>query len=175
MKDCVTLSVEIAKEVTDNLSRVDPEATEALLEAIREAKRVFFAGRGRSLLMLRGLAMRLMHLGLCVYVTGETVTPAAGPGDLLLIGSGSGETTTLVPLAQQAHKLGMRVALLTIFPDSTLARLADHVVVIPGTSGKSLETTRRSPCSLAAICLSSPCCCCATLLPCAWPNAWALR
>ena len=47
MKDCVTLSVEIAKEVTDNLSRVDPEATEALLEAIREAKRVFFAGRGR--------------------------------------------------------------------------------------------------------------------------------
>ena len=94
MKDCVTLSVEIAKEVADNLSRVDPEATEALLEAIREAKRVFFAGRGRSLLMLRGLAMRLMHLGLCVYVTGETVTPAAGPGDLLLIGSGSGETTT---------------------------------------------------------------------------------
>lgn len=136
MKNCVTLSVEIAKEVADNLSRVDPEATETLLEAIREAKRVFFAGRGRSLLMLRGLAMRLMHLGLCVYVTGETVTPAAGPGDLLLIGSGSGETTTLVPLAQQAHKLGMRVALLTIFPDSTLARLADHVVVIPGTSGK---------------------------------------
>lgn len=136
MKDCVTLSVEIAKEVADNLRHIDPEAVETLLEAISGAKRVFFAGRGRSLLMLRTLAMRLMHLGLCAYVTGETVTPAAGPGDLLLIASGSGETTTLVPLAQQAHELGVHVALLTIFPDSTLARLADHVVVIPGTSGK---------------------------------------
>ena len=80
--------------------------------------------------MIRGLAMRLMHLGFKAYVVGETVTPAIEPGDLLIIGSGSGETATLTVIANKAKKVGAKLALITIFPKSTIGKLADIVVQI---------------------------------------------
>ncbi len=46
----------------------------------------------RSGLMMRVFAMRLMHMGFESHVVGETLTPAVEKGDLLVIGSGSGET-----------------------------------------------------------------------------------
>ncbi|MBC8570708.1 6-phospho-3-hexuloisomerase [Zongyangia hominis] len=137
MKDVIQTSVAIANELAENLARIDTGAADALIDAILSAKRVFSAGCGRSLLMIRGLAMRLMHLGLTSYVVGETVTPAVAPGDLLIIGSGSGETGSLVTMAQKAKKLGVKIALITIYPDSTLGNLADIVLRIPGTTGKS--------------------------------------
>lgn len=41
-------------------------------------------------------------------------------GDLLLLASASGETASLVNVAAKAKQLGGTVALLTIFPESTL-------------------------------------------------------
>lgn len=137
MKDCIETSVAIANELAENLSKIDRDAVEKLMEAILGANRIFSAACGRSLLMIRGLAMRLMHLGLTSYVVGETVTPAIEPGDLLVIGSGSGETSSLVSMAKKAKALGVKIALMTIYPDSTLGKLADIVVHIPGVTGKS--------------------------------------
>ncbi|GIT31744.1 MAG: hypothetical protein Ct9H300mP1_37900 [Planctomycetaceae bacterium] len=48
------------------------------------------------------------------HVVGETTTPAFGNGDLLLVGSGSGSTGSLVPIARRAVEGGGRVALVTI-------------------------------------------------------------
>ena len=45
-------------------------------------------GAGRSALALKMVAMRLRHLGLDAYVAGETISPALGEGDLLLVASG---------------------------------------------------------------------------------------
>ena len=137
MKDCIETSVAIANELAENLSKIDRDAVEKLMEAILGANRIFSAACGRSLLLIRGLAMRLMHLGLTSYVVGETVTPAIEPGDLLVIGSGSGETSSLVSMAKRAKALGVKIALMTIYPDSTLGKLADIAVHIPGVTGKS--------------------------------------
>jgi 6-phospho-3-hexuloisomerase len=71
-------------------------------------------------MMIRGLAKRLMHLGFNAYVIGETITPAIEPGDLLIIDSGSGESGTLIVMANKAKKAGAKLALITIYPDSTI-------------------------------------------------------
>ena len=63
--------------------------------------------------------MRMMHMGLDAYVVGETVTPNLEEGDLLIISTGSGETKSLVPMAEKAKELGATVAAVTIKPDST--------------------------------------------------------
>ena len=55
--------------------------------------------------MIRGLAMRLMHMGYTSFVVGETITPAIQPGDLLVIASGSGSTETLTVIAEKCKKL----------------------------------------------------------------------
>jgi 6-phospho-3-hexuloisomerase len=93
--------------------------------------RVFVAGAGRSGLVLRMAAMRLMHLGLNVHVAGDTTTPAISSGDLLLVASGSGTTSGVVKAAETAAKAGARIAAFTTNADSPLAGFADAVVIIP--------------------------------------------
>jgi 6-phospho-3-hexuloisomerase len=134
--DAVVISLEILKELKSGLKLVDPAQTAALEGAILSAKRIFIAGAGRSQLMMRGLAMRLMHFGFSAYVVGETVTPACAPGDLVIIGTGSGETATLAVIAANAKKIGATLGVITIYPDSTIARQADIVVQLYATTAK---------------------------------------
>ncbi len=110
-----------------------PEAADdRLTQAILGAGKVFVAGAGRSGLMMKAFAMRLMHLGFQAHVVGETVTPGIGEGDLLLLGSGSGETRTLTGMLEKAQALKATVAALTIQPQSTIGSAADIVVTLPG-------------------------------------------
>lgn len=106
--------------------------TAELVERILQAGQIFVAGAGRSGLMMRAFAMRLAQLGLRAYVVGETVTPGMGPEDVLIIGSGSGETRSLVPVAEKAAVLGGTVALVTLTPESTIGRLSTLTVKLPG-------------------------------------------
>ena len=50
---------------------------------------------------------------------------------MLLIGSGSGETITAVMTGKFAHKAGGALGVLTARHESTLARMADVLVLIP--------------------------------------------
>jgi len=122
----------LARRVLENVGRVDEEELEAFVEAVGFAGRVFVVGAGRSGLVARAFAMRLMHLGMQVYVVGETITPAIGPGDLLVAVSGSGATRSVVLVAGTARRLGARVAAVTSHRESQLARLADVVLVVGG-------------------------------------------
>jgi len=110
---------------------MDENSIEKLMDAICSSKKIFVAGAGRSLLMLRGLAMRLMQIGYTSYVVGDTTTPAFEAEDLLIIGSGSGETAGLVNVATKAKKIGGKVALITIREESILAKLSDILIIIP--------------------------------------------
>ncbi|MHC4984610.1 MAG: SIS domain-containing protein [Planctomycetota bacterium] len=102
-----------------------------LAEMLRHAPRTFVTGAGRSGLVARSFGMRLMHAGLPAFVPGETITPAAGEGDLLVAISTTGQTGYTAYLARRAKQLGATVVVLTAEPDSPLAKKADKVVVIP--------------------------------------------
>ncbi|CAN7552648.1 6-phospho-3-hexuloisomerase [Arthrobacter sp. LjRoot14] len=121
----------VQDEIRDVSGRVDPDQVAALVTELRLAGRIFVTGAGRSGLVLKMAAMRLMHLGLAVHVVGETTTPAIGPGDLLLAASGSGTTAGVFKAAETAAGQGARVAVYTADAGSPLAEVAAAVVLIP--------------------------------------------
>lgn len=121
----------VRDEIADTVAKIDEQQLAVLASHVRLADRVFVAGAGRSGLVLRMAAMRLMHLGLTVHVAGDTTTPAISSGDLLLVASGSGTTSGVVKAAETAEKAGARVAAFTTDPGSPLAALTDALVIIP--------------------------------------------
>lgn len=136
MPDYNELVTEIINELRAALRSIDPEAVNNLRQDIINTRRIFVAGQGRSGLRMQGFAMRLMHLDLDAHVVGGVTTPAIGPGDLLIIGSGSGKTESLVIHARRAHELNAQVVLITIADESQIGGYADTVIRINASSPK---------------------------------------
>ncbi|MFP5367432.1 MAG: hypothetical protein ACLGIS_11380, partial [Actinomycetes bacterium] len=67
----------VLDEISDVFQSVDPAEVAALVTELRLADRIFVTGAGRSGLVLKMAAMRLMHLGLTVHVVGEVYNPGA--------------------------------------------------------------------------------------------------
>ncbi|MDI4648002.1 6-phospho-3-hexuloisomerase [Cohnella hashimotonis] len=130
--EAIQYVAEIVKELQRSAEQIADAEAETLADLILQSNHVFVAGAGRSGLMGRAFAMRLMHTGANAYVVGETITPGIGEGDVLIIGTGSGETKSLIPMAQKAKSLGASVVAVTIAPESTIGSLADAVVRLPG-------------------------------------------
>ncbi|MDP6504114.1 MAG: 6-phospho-3-hexuloisomerase [Planctomycetota bacterium] len=132
---------EIGKELSDCLSKVSVADALQAIEQLVIAERVYVAGAGRSGLVMRAFGMRLMHLGKPVHVVGETTTPAMTGNDLLIIGSGSGSTPSLLLAANKARKLGSRIILITADPESVIALVAETVVKINARTPKAESTS----------------------------------
>jgi 6-phospho-3-hexuloisomerase len=123
---------EILNELNRSLDLIADEEAEKLVNGILESKKVFVAGAGRSGFMAKSFAMRMMHMGIDSYVIGETVTPNYEKEDILIIGSGSGKTKSLVSMAEKAKGIGGKIAVVTIFPESTIGQIADITIKLPG-------------------------------------------
>jgi len=116
-----------AIEISKNLSDQDIENMEDLL---LNAGKIYTIGVGHSGLIGKILAMKLMQLGFASYVVGDVTTPGLREEDTVVAISQSGETTSVVALSKKAKKLGGKVIAITAFPQSTLGRIADHIVEI---------------------------------------------
>ena len=128
--------IEEVKNLGENIS--EPEVQE-FIQNIIESKHIFLAGAGRSGLVIRSFANRLLHLGFSVSIVGEISSPHTQEGDLLIISSGSGETPSLINQAKIAKKENVRIALITANDHSTLADLANYTLVIPAQTKDSLK------------------------------------
>ncbi len=125
---------EIISNVHESLTKVQLDQVDKMIEMILNAKdkRLLVIAVGRSGLIGRAFAMRLMHLGFNVYVMGETITPAIGKDDLVIAISGSGATKLAVTAAEIAKEVGGKIVVLTSYPDSALGKISDHVVELRG-------------------------------------------
>lgn len=121
----------ILREVSRVLSHVSPAAVERLLEAVLSARRIYVAGEGRSGLVARTFAMRLVHLGLTAYVCSETITPAIEAGDLCVACSGSGETPITCHRAELSKRVGATIAAVVAAPGTPLGANAHIEVILP--------------------------------------------
>jgi len=137
-----TDSATLAADLQHNLSliiqenqrlaeQLDYAQVAAIMPLLQHAERIFVVGAGRTGLALKAAAMRLMHLGRPVFVVGETTTPAIRKGDLLLAGSGSGTTSSIVKAAEKSVAAGAQVVAISTTTDSPLAALATLVLVVP--------------------------------------------
>jgi hexulose-6-phosphate isomerase (EC 5.-.-.-) len=116
-----------------NASQVDRMA-EVLVDLYHRKGKVLVMGAGRSGLVGKAFAMRLLHLGFNSYVLGETIVPSISRGDVAVAISGSGRTGLIVEAADAAKKVGAYVIAITTYPESPLGQLADLVVMVPGRS-----------------------------------------
>ena len=113
------------------LEAVPAEDTRRFVLAIRDARRVFMYGLGRSGLVARMFGMRLVHLGREATIVGDTTTPAIREGDLMISCSRTGRSPILHHAVRLAHKEGARVAAVVGMEEAQLARKADLVVRLP--------------------------------------------
>jgi len=125
---------EIIEGAKRAISELDIQQVEKMIDMILDAKdkKIFVVGMGRSGFVARAFALRLMNLGFNVYFIGETITPSAKKGDLLIAISGTGSTKMVLTAGMAAKEIGVKVIAVTSFPDSPLGRVADHVVVVSG-------------------------------------------
>ena len=122
---------EVAKKNTEALLAIDQKEIDAIVEAIAAAKRIYVAGWGRAGNVIKLMSMNCSQLGLKTFVVGDNSTPSIHEGDLLIIGSGSGETDTMKILAEQAKEHGATLALVSGNPESTMGKLADLNIKVP--------------------------------------------
>ncbi len=127
---------EIIRNISAAIKGLDRGEVETLIESLMDTRargnKVLVVGAGRSGLVGKAFAMRLMHLGFQVYVLGETINPYVGEGDLVIVISGSGKTTVPLAAAQMAKSLKAKVVAITSQEESPLSKTADLVVDVPG-------------------------------------------
>ncbi|HMK54887.1 MAG TPA: 6-phospho-3-hexuloisomerase [Methanobacteriaceae archaeon] len=120
----------IVKHSLEVINRVDSQQVDLMINTIMDSESVFIVGSGRSELVGKAFAMRLMHLGFRVYVVGDVTTPAITDGDCLIAISGSGETKTVTISAETSHEVGAKVVAITANTESTLGKCLDVVIKI---------------------------------------------
>ena len=128
MSSLSELSSGALAELAQVFKRLSDDAADGLIEAIAGAGRIAVHGCGREGLQMKGLAMRLFHLGRDVHMVGDMTTPPVGPGDLLLVSAGPGAVATVETLMRVARDAG---AMVTAQPRGPAGALADVVTVIP--------------------------------------------
>ena len=125
---------EIIAGIKSSIQELNMKEVERLIEFLLTAKdkKIFIVGMGRSGFVARAFALRLMNLGFNVYFLGETITPAAEKGDLLIAISGTGATKMVLTAGAAAKDIGATVIAITSFPESPLGQMADLTVTIKG-------------------------------------------
>lgn len=120
-------------ELQQSLGGIDGGQAEALCAELTRARKVFVVGVGRVLLSLQCFVKRLNHLGIPAFYVGEINEPAITKDDLLIVGSGSGESAFPVAIAQIARRKaeGVHIVHIGSNVESTVSSLADLCVRIP--------------------------------------------
>ncbi|MDR7665799.1 6-phospho-3-hexuloisomerase [Methanosarcina sp. Z-7115] len=142
VNDCedVILSMRlIVVNLNDVIGRLDREAIKATIQKILEGEKIFVMGAGRSGLVAKAFAMRLMHLGFSAYVVGETTTPAVQPQDVVIAISGSGETHSIADLGKIVKDIGSTLITVTSKKESTLGRISDIAMILPSKTKNDLD------------------------------------
>ena len=138
----------VVSEITEALAATTLDGYSDFLDLIKmDGGKIVCTGAGRVGLAMRGFTMRLSHLGLDAHFLGETVVPHTGPGDLLIVGSGSGSTGSILKLVEIAKSKGIRIGLITSTSSSPMRSLADASVLIhaPNKFSKGPESNSIQP------------------------------
>lgn len=136
------INIDLATDIQANLemillenqkltSQINFSQIAEIVPFIQNADRIFVVGAGRTGLTLKAAAMRLMHLGFTVFVVGETTTPAIRKGDLLIAGSGTGTTSSIVKAVEKSVSAEAKVISISTTKESPLAALSNHVAILP--------------------------------------------
>jgi len=120
----------ILESIEKSLGDIDSSLVLRGVDMITEAKQIFVYGSGRSGLVGKFFAMRLVQLGLVAYFIGETITPVVNKGDLVVLISNTGKTQSTLLVESIVKRVGAKVIAITSSADTPLAKQADLTFVI---------------------------------------------
>lgn len=115
----------IQLKIKDILEDITKKNIDKIISEFFKAKRIFVYGAGRSGLVSKAFAIRLVHLGFQTFVIGETIGAPVKKDDLVFIISGSGETIPAVMTAEITKNIGAELIVVTGRRDSSIAKFAD--------------------------------------------------
>ncbi|MFQ6127923.1 MAG: SIS domain-containing protein [Thermoplasmata archaeon] len=125
-----TSSQYIAKKVAETLSDESDKTINDIIDLILNADKIFIYGVGRSGIIGKSFAIRLVQLGIKVFFIGETTTPIVEDTDVAVIISNTGETMSAIQTANIIRRVGAKVVVLTSRETSKLAHTANIVVTL---------------------------------------------
>lgn len=129
----------IIEEIKTAIHSIDEKQVEEMVEMLCNADKVFVIGVGRVLLMMQAFAKRLNHIGINANYVGAINEPAIKQEDVLIIGSGSGETAIPVAIAKIAKKYRAKILYIGSNTKSTVSKIADLSVRIPCSTKLNLK------------------------------------
>jgi DNA-binding MurR/RpiR family transcriptional regulator len=138
LKKCAA-GISVAVQNTANIN--SGEALERLAGLILNAKKIDIYGIYRSAIVASDLNMELLELGIVSSVVSDVLTCALSAsllreGDLVIAISSSGKTRDIIDAVKIAKEKGAKVAVITAYKNSPLARISD-VLLIAASSGSS--------------------------------------
>lgn len=119
------------KEIKKVVKKISEKDLQVFVREVNQAKRVYVIGVGRSGLVAKNLAMRLVRLEKETYVVHETVNPKMKPRDLLIAISGSGETNDILDAVKISRMMGAKILTLTANKNSSIIKISHEVILIP--------------------------------------------
>ena len=137
-------SENIVEECRMVLNAVDEDVDEEYIQLVLSSRQLFFIGVGRVLLSLKSIAKRYNHLGISCSIVGDVTEPAITMQDLLIVGSGSGNTLIPVAISKKAKQIGAKVVQIGCNPDGDVGKIADLFVRLPAQSKKTLPEEIKS-------------------------------
>ncbi|MCI4353050.1 MAG: SIS domain-containing protein [Thermoplasmata archaeon] len=115
----------IARRVAEALAQIPAERIQQAVDLLLKAPEIFVYGAGRSGIIGRAFAMRLVQVGLAAFVIGESTTPIVRSGDAVFILSGRGESQSSIQTANIVRREGAQLVVLTGRSTSKLAHAAN--------------------------------------------------
>jgi 6-phospho-3-hexuloisomerase len=120
----------LGTRVSEALERIDPPVIVRIVDLLNRAPAIFVYGAGRSGIIGRAFAMRLVQTGLRAYVIGESVTPIVERGDVVFILSGGGESSSSIQTANIVRREGADLVVITAQARSKLAHTGTALVAL---------------------------------------------
>jgi 6-phospho 3-hexuloisomerase len=114
----------LERRVSGTLRGIPESEIAGAVGILLAAPAIFVYGAGRSGIIGRAFAMRLVQTGLTAYVIGESVTPIVRSGDAVVIISDRGESQSSIQTANIVRREGAKLVVLTGKASSKLAHAA---------------------------------------------------
>ncbi|MCL4447593.1 MAG: SIS domain-containing protein [Thermoplasmatales archaeon] len=114
----------------ENLKELDERTVSDICSLILDSRNIFVYGVGRSGIVGRMFAMRLVQMGLHAYFVGETIAPVVTEKDSVILLSGTGETQGALLVAQICKRVNAKIISITSSVDNSIYKASDFKIVL---------------------------------------------
>jgi 6-phospho-3-hexuloisomerase len=128
----------ITSQILEVMNNINNESINKAKEIILTSQKIFVYGAGRSGIIGKAFAMRLVQLGLVAYFIGETITPIVTDHDSVIIISNTGNTKSSVLVAEISKNVGAKIIAITSNPNSEISKISNLQILLGPISHNSL-------------------------------------